>query len=138
VLDLVTYGRLALEFIVLFFIAYAVIRLIMRSRNSYYSTLRMLGASAGNTRSILRTELTLMMLIAYSAVVAIAALINSGKLQALTGYQMTEAAKLLKYLEWPDYTVLGILLLLMSLLIATRYSRRIFKMSAMKTFREGV
>ena len=32
VLDLVTYGRLALEFIVLFFIAYAVIRLIMRSR----------------------------------------------------------------------------------------------------------
>ena len=138
VLDLVTYGRLALEFIVLFFIAYAVIRLIMRSRNSYYSTLRMLGASAGNTRSILRTELTLMMLIAYSVVVAIAALINTGRLQALTGYQMTELTKLLKFLEWPDYTILGILLLLMSLLIANRYSRRIFKMSAMKTFREGV
>ena len=137
VLDLVAYGRLALEFIVLFFIAYAVIRLIMRSRNSYYSTLRMLGASVGNTRSILRTELTLMMLIAYSAVVALSLFINSGKLQSVTGLEMAEVTKLLQFLEWTDYGVLGILLLLMSLLIANRYSRRIFKMSAMKTFREG-
>ena len=137
VLDLATYGRLLLEFIVLFFIAYAVIRLIMRSRNSYYSTLRMLGASAGNTRSILRTELTLMMLIAYSVVVALSVLINSGKLQEATGYDMTEITKLLQFLDWPDYSILGVLLLLMSLLIANRYSRRIFSMSAMKAFREG-
>ena len=57
--------RLALEFIVLFFISYAVIRLIMRSRNSYYSTLRILGASRKNTDNILRIELLLMMLISY-------------------------------------------------------------------------
>ena len=138
VLDLATYGRLALELIVLFFIAYAVIRLIMRSRNSYYSTLRMLGASVGNTRSILRTELTLMMLIAYGVVVALSVLINSGKLQEITGFEMTEVTKLLQYLDWPDYSILGVVLLLMSLLIANRYSRRIFKMSAMKTFREEV
>ena len=63
VLDIMAYGRLALEFIILLLIAYIVIRLIMRSRNSYYSTLRILGASKGNITSILRTELILMMLI---------------------------------------------------------------------------
>jgi hypothetical protein len=45
--------------------------------------------------------------------------------------------KLLHYLTPVDYGVLGCLLLLMSLLIANRYSRHIFTKSAMKAFREG-
>ena len=137
-LDLMSYGRLALEFIVLFFIAYAVIRLIMRSRNSYYSTLRVLGASKKNTYNILTTELILMMLIAYGVDVLFALLVNKGILQDLTGYKMEEITKLLYYLTPLDYSVLGIVLLFMSLLIANRYSRHIFTSSAMKTFREEV
>ena len=136
-LDLMTYARLALEFIILFFIAYAVIRLIMKSRNSYYSTLRILGASKSNTVSILRTELVLMMLIAYGTDLLFALLVNKGKLQQLTGYGMEEITKLLYYLTPLDYSILGILLLVMSLLIANRYSRHIFTKSAMRTFREG-
>ena len=137
-LDLMTYGRLALEFIILFFIAYAVIRLIMRSRNSYYSTLRILGASKSNTSNILKVELLLMMLIAYGVDVIFALLVSNGILQDLTGYKMQAISKLLYYLTPLDYCVLGAVLLLMSLLIANRYSKHIFSKSAMKTFREEV
>ena len=137
-IDLMTYARLALEFIILFFIAYAVIRLIMRSRNPYYSTLRMLGASKSNTGNILRIELVLMMIIAYGIIVLFAVLVNKGMLQQLTGYSFKEVTKMLYYLEPLDYGILGVLLLLMSLLIANTYSRHIFSKSAMKTFREEV
>ena len=136
-LDIMTYVRLAVEFIVLFFVAYAVIRLIMRSRNSYYSTLRILGASKKNTENILKIELILMMIIAYGIDLLFAFLVNKGILQNLTGAKMEAATKLLHYLTPLDYGILGALLLLMSLLIANRYSRHIFTKSAMKTIREG-
>jgi len=135
-MDLLVYARLVLEFLILFFIAYAVIRLIMRSRNSYYSTLRILGATKGNTDTILRVELILMMLIAYGADLALVFLIKRGVLQDLIHMPLKEVEKLLYYLSMPDYVMLGAVLLLMSLLIANRYSRHIFTKSAMKVFRE--
>jgi hypothetical protein len=130
VIQMLTYGRLLLEFIILFYIAYAVIRLIMRSRNSYYSTLRILGATKSNTDSILRVELLLMMLIAYGVDIAFVVLVKKGYLK------IDAVNKLLYYLTPVDYVVLAVLLLLMSLLIAARYSRKIFTKSAMKAFRE--
>ena len=137
VLNMMTYVRLGLEFLILFFIAYAVIRLIMRSRNSYYSTLRILGATKGNTDTILRVELILMMLIAYGADILFVVLVKKGILQDLIHMELKEVEKLLYYLTPFDYGVLGAVLLLMSLLIANRYSRHIFTKSAMKAFREG-
>ena len=135
-LDLMTYVRLALELIILFFIAYAVIRLIMKSRNSYYSTLRILGASKSNTDNILRVELILMMLIAYGVDVIFALLVSNDIVQDLTGMELKSVSRMLFYLTPIDYIMLGVLLLLMSLLIANTYSRNIFTKSAMKTFRE--
>ena len=131
ILNGMTYVRLALEFIILFFIAYAVIRIIMRSRNSYYSTLRILGATKKNTANILRVELILMMIIAYGVDIAIVVLAHNGVIQ------IKELNKLLFYLTPADYAALAVVLLLMSLLIANRYARSIFKRSAMKAFREG-
>ena len=136
-ISLMTYARLALEFIILFFIAYAVIRLIMRSRNSYYSTLRILGATKSNTDTILRVELILMMLIAYGVDILFAVLVQKGILQDLVQADLKELVKLLYYITPLDYCILGALLLFMSLLIANRYSRHIFTKSAMKAFREG-
>lgn len=138
VLDFMTYARLALEFIALFLIVYAVIRLIMRSRNSYYSTLRMLGASKSNTDNILRVELVFMMVIAYGIDVLFAFLINQGVLQRWTHMEMKGITRLVYYLSPADYIALGIVMLLMSIVIAERYSSRIFTRSAMKAFREGV
>ncbi|MBQ3290999.1 MAG: ABC transporter ATP-binding protein [Mogibacterium sp.] len=131
VLQMVAYVRLAVEFLILFFIAYAVIKLIMRSRNSYYSTLRILGATKKNTDTILRVELIIMMMIAYSVDLLFVAAVKMGfiKISALE--------KMLYFLTNLDYIALGVVLLAMSLLIANRYSRKIFTKSAMKAFREG-
>ena len=131
VISLMTYGRLLLEFVILFFIAYAVIKLIMRSRNQYYSTLRILGATKKNTDTILRVELVLMMIIAYAVDLGFVALVKTGYIR------VKQITKLLYYLTPLDYGILAGLLLLMSLLIANRYSRNIFTRSAMKAFREG-
>ena len=130
VLRIFSVVRLALEFIVLFFIAYAVIRLIMRSRNSYYSTLRILGASKKNTDNILRIELLLMMAISYGAVLIGSVLVRRGVIP------IPAVNESLAFLTPLDYLLLLIGLLLMSLLIAKRYSRRIFSKSAMKVYRE--
>ncbi|MBQ6315354.1 MAG: ABC transporter ATP-binding protein [Mogibacterium sp.] len=130
IIQMVNYGRLAIEFIVLFFIAYAVIKLIMRSRNSYYSTLRILGATKKNTDTILRIELIIMMVIAYAVDIVFVAAV---KLGYINNKSLTQ---LLYFLTVSDYVMLGIVLLALSLLIANRYSRKIFSKSAMKAFRE--
>ena len=122
--------RLALEFIVLFFISYAVIRLIMRSRNSYYSTLRILGASRKNTDNILRLELLLMMLISYGGVLVGSNLVRRGIVA------VPAVNERLAFLSATDYFILLVGLLVMSLLIAKRYSHKIFSKSAMKVYRE--
>lgn len=131
VIQLMAYGRLIIEFIILFFIAYAVIRLIMRSRNQYYSTLRILGATKKNTDNILRVELILMMIIAYAVDMIFVVLVKKGIIK------IPAVNKLLYFLTPIEYVMLAVLLLLMSLLIANRYSRSIFTRSAMKAFREG-
>ncbi len=123
---------MAVEFVVLFFIAYAVIRLIMRSRNSYYSTLRILGATKRNTDNILRVELVLMMAISYGLVAGASILARRGIIPAAS------LSKQLSFLNPLNYLILLAALLLMSLLIANRYSRKIFSKSAMKSYREEV
>ena len=138
VIDFMTYGRLALEFIILFVVAYAVIRQIMRSRNSYYAILRMIGADKKNIDNILRVELVFVMVLAYGIDVIFAVLANKGILQNLTGQKLDGIMKMLYYLTPADYAILGIALILMSLLIANIYARNIFTKSAMKAFREGV
>ncbi len=130
IINMLSYSGLVVLFVVLFFIAYGVIRLIMRSRNSYYSTLRILGATKKNTKNILKVELIVMMIIAYAMDIAFVLLVNYDVLH------IEAIKKLLMFLSPFDYVLLGAVLLLMSLLIANRYSRSIFKGSAMKTFRE--
>ena len=135
VVDLITKARLLFLFVVLFFIAYAVIRLIMRSRNTYYSTLRILGANKANTSRILRVELVLMMLIACGVCAGLIYLLLTGRIDTYYTYYITER---LKFLTTRDYVLLFSAMLLMSLLIAQRYSRKIFQSSAMNVYREEV
>lgn len=120
----------AIGFVVLFFIAYMIIRLIMRSRNSYYATLRILGGTRKNTSAILRIELLMMMVIALAVNFVGIYLTSKG----LVNVKALKNALL--YLEFKDYIILTVALMLMSLLIANRYSRKIFKKSAMNIYRE--
>jgi len=120
----------AVGFVVLFFISYMIIRLIMRSRNSYYATLRILGGTRKNTSTILRVELLVMMAIALVVDFVGIYLMSKG----VISLKPLKAA--LMYLDMKDYVILTLTLMLMSLLIANRYSRKIFKKSAMNIYRE--
>lgn len=64
--------------IALFFIAYFVIRLILRSRVSYFSILRMLGLARKNIRRILDVEMFTVINIAYMIFLAVVVLVNMG------------------------------------------------------------
>lgn len=132
VIKMANYVMMAVMFAIAFFIAYAVIKLIMKSRSSVYSTLRILGATKRNTDNILRVELILMMIIAYIVDIAFVLLVKKGYIDNHW------IVKILEFIEIKHFVILGAVLMFMSLMLANRYSRKIFKKSAMKTFREEV
>lgn len=118
--------------VTLFFISYFVIKLILKSRNTYFSTLRILGANTKHVKRILDIELFCDATIAY--------LIYLG-LILLTKYNIINVKainNILEYLTIKDYIIMYFILVLMSYLISVRYARKIFKKSAMKSYKEEV
>ena len=79
---------------------------------------------------ILKIELVVMMAISYAFSVGLSVLVRLGVLN------VPFAGSMLSFFTPLDYVILGVLLLIMSALIARRYSRRIFGKSAMKVYRE--
>ena len=116
--------------VVLFFISYFIVKLIMRSRNVYYATVRMLGGSAPDCRSLIRIELLIVLNLAFFLML--------GALYAahLGYYHFDFIDVILKYLKLKDYVILYVVLNLMSLIISARYSRQLFKTSAMNVYKE--
>ena len=116
--------------LVLFFISYFIVKLIMKSRNVYYATVRMLGGSAGDCRSLIRIELLIILNLAF--------FIMAGAIYAsyLGYYQYDFVDVILKYLTLKDYAILYAVLNLMALIISSRYSRQLFKTSAMNVYKE--
>lgn len=116
--------------VVLFFISYFIIKIILKSRNTYYSVLRMLGASKGVCRSLLINELFNFANLSYFIFILVAyinkmGIINIGFLKTVN-----------TYFEFNDYLVLYFILIIMSILISVRYSSKLFKDSVMNTYRE--
>lgn len=118
--------------VTLFFISYFVIKLILKSRNVYFSTLRILGATARNTKRILDIELLINSSLAYITYIGFILLIKNDILN------ITFIKNIVEYLNMGDYILMYIILILMSYLISTRFSSKIFKKSAMKSYREEV
>ncbi len=118
--------------ITLFFISYFVIKIILKSRQVYYSTIRMLGASVGVSMSLVIIELLNVAYIAYLTFLYIIYL-NSQKVIKV-GFINT----ILKYLKFSDYAILFIIVSFISILISLKYSQKLFKSSAIKTLKEGV
>ncbi len=118
--------------ITLFFISYFVIKLILKSRNVYYATLRILGANTKHVKRILDIELFMDATLAYMGYLMLTFLVK---------YKIVYVKfidNILEYLEFKDYLLMYIILILMSYLISSRYARKIFKKSAMKSYREEV
>lgn len=118
--------------IVLFFISYAVIRLIMKSRNTYYSTLRILGAKRNNASNIMKIELLAMAMISYVLNIIFVLLVNKDILK------IPILKNNLSYISPLDFIILLAILIILSLLIARRYSRKMFSKSAMNAYREEI
>ncbi len=118
--------------VTLFFITYFVIKLILKSRNIYYTTIRMLGASKKVARQLLVIELFVISNIAYFAFMGCLYL---NKLN-LISYNLFNTIN--DYLIFKDYLLLYIILIILSFLISEKYAAKIFKNSVMNSYREEV
>lgn len=116
----------------LFFISYFIIRIILKSRNVYFTTLRMLGATNKNVKRILDIELFINSSIAYFSFI-IFILLNKFEILNIEFIKT-----LLKFLSLREYILMYIILIIMSWLISRRFSKRIFKKSAIKTYNEEI
>lgn len=117
--------------IAIFFIAYFVIRLILRSRSAYFSILRMLGMAKKRIRRILDVEMLLVVNLAYAAFLAVVLAVKEG------GIRVEYIINLIQYMEAVDYVVLYVIILIMAYLISGKFAGHLFRKTAMSTFREG-
>ena len=116
----------------LFFITYFVIKLILKSRNIYYTTIRMLGAPKKVARQLLIIELFIVANIAYFAFDLCVYLNHLGTIKNSTLQTINE------YLTFNDYGLIYLILVLLSFLISEKYAAKIFKKSVMNSYREEV
>ena len=118
--------------IVLFFVSYFVIKLIMKSRNKYFTTIRILGGSYIEVKRLLQIELLNVTNIVYLVFLVISLFIKNDII-------VSESIKnMLFYINLKDYVIVYLILSLMSYLTSSRYSRKIFKRSVITTYNEEV
>lgn len=116
--------------IAVFFISYFVIQLILRSRSSYFSILRMLGLAKKNIRRIMDVELFTVVNIAYALFIILVSLVNTNILN------VEYIRNLVQFMEITDYVLLYGVLVVMSYLISGKFVRKMFKKTAMGSYRE--
>lgn len=127
------FAVMAAMMIFMFFITYFVIKLIYKSRNVYFSTVRMLGASRGNCRGILTADMFVVFNIAFAISGAVLYMAKASII-SLPDF----IANLTLYLEPVNYVVLYAVLCVMTLLLAGRYAKAMFKKTAMNAYKEEV
>ena len=118
--------------IVLFFISYLIIKIILKSRNIYYTTLRMLGATYKNVRRILDIELFVNATTSYGVLMLF---IYGVKLNLIN---LEHIANLTNYVGIREYILMYVILIVISRLISAKFARKLFKNTAINTYNEEV
>ena len=118
--------------IVLFFISYFVICIILKSRNVYFSTLRMLGATKKISKQLLLIELLMVSNLAYFGFLGFIYCNQTHMIHIETMKTVIE------YMKLSDYILLYIILMIMSYLISVKFAKKLFKKSAISTIREEI
>lgn len=118
--------------LVLFFVTYFIVKLILKSRNIYFSTIRMLGASKEICNSLLKIELFIIFNIAFFLSTAAILMLK----QDFLGIDMIMT--MMGYLETGDFVILYIILCVMCILLAARYAKQLFAKTAMNAYKEEV
>ena len=116
----------------LFFISYFIIKIIYKSRNSYYATIRTLGSTKRVCIAILINELLTLATFTYGVLLILIYLVQNNIIK----YEYIK--NLSMYVNTNDYIFVYIILILLSLLIAMRYGRKIFRDSIIKTYGERI
>lgn len=118
--------------IVVFFISYLIISIILKSRNIYYTTLRMLGATSKSTRKILNIELFINSTLSYLMVLTFGYLVKQDIIK------IEFIANLIKYITLNECILMYLILFVVTQLIARKFVKKIFKSSAMNRYNEEV
>ena len=118
--------------VTLFFISYFIIKLILKSRNIYFTTIRMLGSPKKVARHLLIIELLTVTNIAYFGFIL---LVYLNKMQVL---RWGPLAVIREFLTKSDYVIIYLITIILSLLISEKYAAKVFKKSVMNSYREEV
>ena len=116
--------------VALFFISYFVIKIILKSRSIYFTTIRILGGSRWVAKRILDIELFTNATFAYAIWMVVLYLVKIGKVH------IKAIAELMPFITISECVIVYIILVIMSQLISNRFARKIFKQTVMKTYRE--
>ena len=118
--------------ILLFFISYFIIKIILKSRAIYYTTLRMLGSTKKEIRKILDIELFINSNLAYFTTLLIIYLSKNSIINIKYLTDLTEHIGIF------EYVLIYIVIILMSKILSRKVSKDIFKKSAISTYNEEV
>lgn len=114
----------------MFFISYFVIKLILRSRKSYFSILRILGMKARDIKSVISIELFTVMNVGYAFFMGLL-MMNAKKV-----FNREFLTNITENLMPTDYVIVYVVLIFMTWLISKRFASSLFRKSAIGTFRE--
>ena len=109
-----------------------IISIILKSRNIYYTTLRMLGATSKSTRKILNIELFINSTLSYLMVLTFGYLVKQDIIK------IEFIANLIKYITLNECILMYLILFVVTQLIARKFAKKIFKSSAMNRYNEEV
>ncbi len=132
VLNIVKVVLYVFELFIMFFISYFVIKLVLKSRNVYYSTLRILGSTLKDTKRLLNIELFTYANLGYFIFVIFI------YLQHIKVIRIEAFSALFAETKLYHYIVIYVVIALMTFLTTERYSRKLFVNSVMNTYREEV
>lgn len=117
---------------VLFFISYLIIKIILKSRNVYYTTLRMLGATYKNVRRILDIELFINSTLSYAVLMIFIYLVKADVIG------LNYISKISNFLSVREYILMYLILIVISRLISMKFAKKLFKNTAINTYNEEV
>lgn len=118
--------------IVLFFISYLIIKIILKSRNIYYATLRMLGATYKNVKRILDIELFINSTLSY---IVLLFFIYAIKINIIN---LEYISKITEFLGAKEYILMYVILIVISGLISRKFAKKLFKNTTINTYNEEV
>lgn len=116
--------------VILFLISYFVTKIILKSRNTYFSTIRMLGATKKICKTILSIEMITISILSYMVFILLIILNN------MNITNIAQINNIYKFLTIKDYILLFLILVCMGYLVSLKFAKKLFKKTAISSLKE--